>query len=107
MPRHHFDLRDGDAFVLDEEGTELPDIESAQMEAAGFLSDTVNELTMRRSDPSGHSPWPLRFGSRNGLYFYLSFSVARTGSPRSGWDGRIKCWLNLLRWGGRKFEGSP
>jgi len=70
MPRYHFDLRDGDAFVLDEEGTELPDIESAQMEAAEFLSDTVKELTMRRSDPSGHSPWPLRIGSRNGLYFY-------------------------------------
>ena len=59
VPRYHFDLRDGDAFVLDEEGTELPDIESAQMEAAEFLSDTVKELTMRRSDPSAHSPWPL------------------------------------------------
>ena len=59
VPRYHFDLRDGDAFVLDEEGTELPDIESDQMEAAEFLSDTVKELTMRRSDPSAHSPWPL------------------------------------------------
>ena len=34
MPRYHFDLQDGAAFVDDEEGTELPDIESAQIEAA-------------------------------------------------------------------------
>ena len=33
MPRYHFDLQDGAAFVDDEEGTELPDIESAQIEA--------------------------------------------------------------------------
>ena len=55
MPRYHFNLQDGEAFVFDEEGMELPDIESAQMEAAEFLSDTVKELTMRRSDTSGHS----------------------------------------------------
>ena len=35
MPRYHFDLRDGDAFAEDEEGVELSDIESAQIEAAG------------------------------------------------------------------------
>jgi hypothetical protein len=34
-PRYHFDLRDGDAFAGDEEGVELLDIESAQIEAAG------------------------------------------------------------------------
>jgi hypothetical protein len=39
MPRYHFDLRDGDAFAEDEEGVELSDIESAQIEAAGSLSD--------------------------------------------------------------------
>ena len=55
MPRYHFDLRDGEDFVLDEAGMELPDIECAQMEAAEFLSDAVKELTMRTSDPSGHS----------------------------------------------------
>jgi uncharacterized protein DUF6894 len=55
MSRYHFDLRDGEAFVLDEEGMELPDIESAQMEAVEFLSDAVKELTMRTSNPSGHS----------------------------------------------------
>ena len=59
MSRYHFDRRDGEVFVLDDECMELPDIESDQMEAAEFLSDTVKELTMRRSDPSAHSPWPL------------------------------------------------
>ena len=71
MPRYHFDLRDGEAFVLDEEGMELPDIESAQMEAAEFLSDTVKELIMRRSDPSGY-PMAIEVRDPKGRLFNLA-----------------------------------
>ena len=72
MPRYHFDLRDGEAFVLDEEGMELPDIESAQMEAAEFLSDTVKELIMRRSDPSGY-PMAIEVRDPERCLFQLGF----------------------------------
>ena len=72
MPRYHFDLWDGEAFVSDEEGMELPDIESAQMEAAEFLSDTVKELTMRTSDPSGHA-MAIEVRDPEGCLFQLGF----------------------------------
>ena len=77
MPRYHFDLRDGEAFVVDEEGMELPDIESAQMEAAEFLSDSVKVLTDRRSDPLGDTRWASRSGTQRGLYFNLASCLLR------------------------------
>lgn len=72
MPRYHFDLRDGEAFIVDEEGMELPDIESAQMEAAEFLSDSVKVLTDRRSDPLGYS-MGIEVRDPEGSLFQLSF----------------------------------
>ena len=72
MPRYHFDLRDGAAFVEDEEGMELPDIESAQIEAAETLSDMVKDLTMRGSDPSGCS-MAIEVRDPEGCLFQLSF----------------------------------
>jgi hypothetical protein len=47
MPRYHFDLRDGEAFVADDGGMKLLNIESAQIEAVGSLSEMVKELTVR------------------------------------------------------------
>ena len=38
MIRYYFDLRDGNAFVIDEEGMELCDMRSAQGEAARALA---------------------------------------------------------------------
>jgi hypothetical protein len=37
MAVYYFDLREGGAFVVDEEGTELRDVEAAQAEAARSL----------------------------------------------------------------------
>ena len=37
MRRYYFDLRTGEALAVDEEGTELPDIDSAQEEATRSL----------------------------------------------------------------------
>ena len=39
LKRYFFDLRDGDALVPDDEGIQLPDIESVQEEAALSLAD--------------------------------------------------------------------
>jgi hypothetical protein len=34
MPRHYFDIREGDYFSADEEGVELPSLQAAQQKAA-------------------------------------------------------------------------
>jgi hypothetical protein len=73
MPRYHFDLRDEEAFFLDEEGTVLPDIESAQIEAVEFLSDTVMELTDRTSNPMGHR-MAIEVRESGRTLFLLSFT---------------------------------
>jgi hypothetical protein len=39
MPLYYFDLLDGEDFVKDEEGMDLPNISSAQIEATEFLTD--------------------------------------------------------------------
>lgn len=39
MKRYYFDLRDGSQFIRDDEGVELPDIESARQEATAALSE--------------------------------------------------------------------
>jgi hypothetical protein len=49
MTRYFFDIRDGDEFVPDEEGMELPHVEAAQVEAARSLADIV--LNKRNSQP--------------------------------------------------------
>ena len=77
MPRYHFDLREGDAFAEDEEGVELSDIESAQIEAAGSLSDMVKELAVRgATEPLGH-PMSVEVRDSQGSLFRLSFTFNR------------------------------
>ena len=39
MPRYFFDIRNGDGLIPDEEGTDLPDLQAAQLEAARTLAD--------------------------------------------------------------------
>ncbi len=43
MPRYYFDLRDGDALAMDEEGLELLNLEAAQEEAALSLADMTRD----------------------------------------------------------------
>ena len=43
MTRYFFDIRDGDEFIVDQEGTELPHVEAAQIEAAHSLADMVRD----------------------------------------------------------------
>lgn len=38
MPRYYFDIRDGDDLYADEEGLDLPDLRSAEVEAATSLA---------------------------------------------------------------------
>jgi hypothetical protein len=43
MTRYFFDIRDGDEFIVDQEGMELPHVEAAQIEAAHSLADMVRD----------------------------------------------------------------
>jgi hypothetical protein len=54
MRRYYFDLRDGGVLVEDEEGIELPDIESVQEEAARSLVDIAKDMVRGNGDSS---PW--------------------------------------------------
>jgi hypothetical protein len=53
MPRFHFNIRDGAAFIPDEEGMALPDIETAREEARDSARDFVTEKFKRRIDIDG------------------------------------------------------
>ncbi len=44
MPRFHFDTLDGDRFISDEAGLELPSIEAAKAEAARSLAETLRDM---------------------------------------------------------------
>ena len=43
MPRYFFDSRDGDDLAADSEGTELPDLTSAQAEAVATLAELARD----------------------------------------------------------------
>lgn len=43
MMRYFFDIRQGDNFIPDDEGIELPHVEAAQMEAARSLANLVRD----------------------------------------------------------------
>ena len=44
MPKYYLHLWDGDLFEEDQEGTELPDVAAARVEALRFASEIVSEL---------------------------------------------------------------
>jgi hypothetical protein len=43
MPRYYFDLRDEDGIAVDEEGLELPNLQTVQAEAAKALADMARD----------------------------------------------------------------
>ena len=51
MARYYFDLREGDEVTRDEEGVNLPNLESVQEEAARALSEMARETVRQR--PNG------------------------------------------------------
>jgi hypothetical protein len=79
MVRYYFDLHDGDAFVLDDDGLELLDIADAQMEAADFLADAAKDFSMRSLKPSGH-PMYIEVRDEDGPLLRVSFDFLRRAS---------------------------
>lgn len=48
MKKYYFDIRDGSQFIRDDEGAELPNIESARQEATTTLSEIARECVNGR-----------------------------------------------------------
>lgn len=44
MPRYFFDTRDGDIFIEDDVGLELPDLQSVKVEAARSLAELACDV---------------------------------------------------------------
>jgi hypothetical protein len=77
MSRYYFDIRDGEGFVKDDEGIELPGIADAQLEAAASLAEMSKEFHMKDPDPSGY-PLSVEVRDLNGPLLELAFRfVAR------------------------------
>jgi hypothetical protein len=77
MVRYFFDVRDGDAFVRDDEGEELLDIADAQIEAAGTLTDLAKGLSMRAPNRSGHQ-MSVEVRDGDGALFQARFTFSRS-----------------------------
>jgi hypothetical protein len=75
MPLYYFDLLDGEDFVKDEEGMDLPNISSAQIEATEFLTDMVKDIATRQSNPLGY-PMSIEVRDFEGPLFVLSFTFS-------------------------------
>lgn len=74
MPRYYFDIRDGQDFP-DEDGTELPDLDAARVEAVRYSAEVLKEMPerfwnchewkMTVSDANRHKLFVLRFQASN------------------------------------------
>ena len=74
MPRYFFHVYDGYS-SLDQDGTELPDIYTAQAEAIRTSGEILRDIGAQFwDDPSGDWRWPMRVARSS------SFSASR---PRS------------------------
>jgi hypothetical protein len=72
MPLYYFDLLDGEDFVKDEEGMDLP---NAQIEATEFLTDMAMDIATRQSNPLGY-PMSIEVRDSEGPLFVLSFTFS-------------------------------
>ena len=80
MPRYYFDIRDNAGLTRDEEGTELPDVKSAEREAALSLAGMARDAVarMRRQ----HMAIEVRSAEGPLLQAALVFDVTRPSKGR-------------------------
>jgi hypothetical protein len=50
MSRYYFDLRGGEQLFIDEEGTEMPDLEAVQKEVAQSLAEMARHAVWSRAE---------------------------------------------------------
>jgi hypothetical protein len=122
MKRYYFDLKDGDGLSFDEEGLELPDLLSAQQEAANALSEMARDA-IRSVDGMGHQ-MAIEVRDANGPVLQVKYVFemgephledkeseyrqhaaeaqkmadrARNDDDRASWLRVAQGWLGLLR----------
>ena len=74
MKRYFFDLRDGDVLAPDEEGIELPDIESVQEEAALSLADMAHHADRTEHKHSAGHRMAIEVRDDSGPVFKVLFT---------------------------------
>ena len=81
MSRYYFDMRQGDEIASDEEGLELPTIESVQEEAARSLADmardgnTVLRIIQQQLADLERCSGLFQYGGKNGCRHLASLRV--------------------------------
>ena len=73
MRRYYFDIREGDEFVPDEEGLELPTIRAVQEEAARSLGDVARDAARNHRDGAS-SPMAIEVRDDKGPVMQLRFT---------------------------------
>jgi hypothetical protein len=76
MPRYHFDLRDGDDLVVDEEGMDLRDMEAVQEEAARSLADMARDEVRRTAGKAGGRCMAIEVRDAAGPVLQVKFTFA-------------------------------
>ena len=76
MPHYYFDIRDGNALSVDEEGLNLANRRAAEIEAALSLADSAKDLP-----PSANGRGlAIEVRDAEGLIFRAAFLVARSAT---------------------------
>ena len=73
MPRYYFDLKDSRGIFLDEEGSELPDMDAVQNEAAKSLGDMTRDAA-RHSKGSAAEQMSIEVRDEAGPVMHVRFS---------------------------------
>lgn len=73
MSRYYFDMRDDDDVASDEEGLELPTIESVQEEAARSLADMARDAVQTHRDGT-RRPMAIEVRDDNGSVLQARFT---------------------------------
>lgn len=84
MKRYYFDIRDGSQFIRDDEGVELPDIESARQEATAALSEITREWG--RGTPQHRMAIEVRDDRGPILAARFSFLIEQRDVIALGWN---------------------
>ena len=82
MPRYYFDMRESGSLTVDEEGTELLDIEAAQEAAARSLVDMARDALRRNCRDSVRYSMAIEVRDVAGPVLHAKFTVASDRPPR-------------------------
>ncbi|MBR0778972.1 hypothetical protein JQ625_29455 [Bradyrhizobium diazoefficiens] len=74
MARYYFDLLDGGAVAVDEEGMELPSLAAAQAEAAQGLADMMRDAAREFAGDGPVLQWAMEVRDDNGPVAQLRYT---------------------------------